>query len=159
MTKEQESFLSDLHNNYAAVMVQLTFRRMGEYELARDIVQETFLIACAKIDGLFVHEHPERWLFKTLQNLKRRERIKPYQSDIPIRDDITTGHEDIDLPMTEELPAGLRPGEQELIMWRVEMGLTYEEIADKKGLAMPACRQQVSRAMRRCRELYQQQYL
>ena len=45
MTKEQHDFINQLAERYGAHMAQLSIRRIGDRDIALDLVQETFLIA------------------------------------------------------------------------------------------------------------------
>ena len=58
-----------------------------------------------------------------------------------------------DLPMEEYLPHSLSEKERELLLWRIRDGLSFQEIADRRGLTEAACRKQVSRLMQKCRQL------
>lgn len=49
-------YINRLWNKHAKFMVQLTYRRVGDPGLAEDLVQETFLIACCKVDYVAHHE-------------------------------------------------------------------------------------------------------
>ena len=55
------------------------------------------------------------------------------------------------------LPCGLTDSEQELLVLRIEKKWDYETIAEYKGLTIDACRQRMSRAIRKCRKLLQQE--
>ena len=46
MTKEQHDVINQLAERYGAHMAQLSIRRIGDRDIALDLVQETFLIAC-----------------------------------------------------------------------------------------------------------------
>ena len=63
MTPEQKEIIGQLMRQYAPLMVQLTFRRTGDPQLAEELVQETFLTACKKADIVCSHEKPLAWLY------------------------------------------------------------------------------------------------
>ena len=58
MTPTQKEYIGELMRQYAPLMVQLTFRRTGDPQLAEELVQETFLTACKKADIVCSHEKP-----------------------------------------------------------------------------------------------------
>ena len=153
MNKEQSSYISDLHNKYASSMVQLTYRRIGDADLAKDLVQETFLIACYKSDLIYNHINPAGWLFSTLQKLTMREMKKAYQTEVYLDCDIPTGLEEPINSIELYMPKGLTDNEREIIQLRVDKELSFEEISNQKGISEVACRKQVSRAFKKCREL------
>lgn len=153
----QAEFLSALIKKCAAPMVQLTYRRVGNRELAEDLVQEAFLTACSKPDLVCKHENPTAWLYNTLNKLTLREMSRAYHSsETALPEDDPMGDMDVALSMGHFLPQGLSDKERELILMRLEQGLSYTEIAERLGVLEPACRQQMSRAMRKCRTLMEQ---
>ena len=58
MTRDERAFLDHLAKTHQDAMVWLTYRRTGDSQLARDLVQETFLLACCKIHILRRHKNP-----------------------------------------------------------------------------------------------------
>ncbi len=153
MNKDQSNFISALHDKYATSMVQLTYRRIGDAELSKELVQETFLIACCKPDVICSHNNPAGWLFNTLNKLTMREMKKAYHSEIPLNYDFSDELEDPVLSMEMYIPQGLTDKDRELVLWRVNEERSFEEIANLRGVSEVACRKQVSRAFQKCRNL------
>lgn len=157
MTKEQMKLINNLVEQHAGAMAQLTYRRIGDRELAQDLVQETFLTACCKPEAVYEHNKPVAWLYSTLQKLTMREMDRSYHSsEVPLPDEEPSGGIAIDLPMQYYLPKGLKEHEREIILARLERGASFEEIAEQNGISETACRQQYSRAVRKCRSLMEQ---
>lgn len=73
MDRLQNETIHSLMVRHSTLMVQLTYRRIGDWQLAEDLVQETFLTACCKADVVCSHDKPVAWLYKTLDNLTFRE--------------------------------------------------------------------------------------
>lgn len=69
MDKQQREYIHHLMLQYSDAMVRLTYRRVGDWHLAEDLVQETFLTACCKSERVCGHKKPVAWLFETLNNL------------------------------------------------------------------------------------------
>lgn len=153
MTKEQNEFITKLVDEHGERLAQMAYRYTGDAHLAEDIVQETMLTACCKVDILTSHENVKGWLRKTLWNLATREMSKAYHGEISMEPDLVEGSSGIDLPMDLYLPKGLNDKEREIILLRIDKGLSYAELAEVKGMTESACRQQLSRAIRKCREL------
>lgn len=153
MTKEQNDFIAGLVKKNGARLAQMAFRYTGDIHLAEDIVQETMLTACCKVDALVSHENVKGWLRKTLWLLSTREMSKAYHGEAFMELDSVVGSSGIDLPMDLYLPKELNDKEREIILLRIDKGLSYEQIADMKGITGSACRQQLSRAIRKCRKL------
>lgn len=160
MTDAQNQEIVALYERWAKMMVHLTVRRLHNMELAKDLVQEVFLLACCKADEMFNRgDNPKAWLFRTLENITMQERKKSYFLKEFSVDDIS-GYQ----PMTEKeindsiglaelLPRELREDDRNILVWRLEKRLTYEDISKRCGLSPDACRQRYSRAVRRCKEL------
>ncbi len=152
MTQEQSDFIGQLVQLYGKRMAQLTYRRTGDRQLAMDLVQDTFLAACCKAEHLFHHENPPGWLYLTLHHLTLRELDR--RGHEVNYDDVQffAGYVEDELPMEYFLPNTLSAKDRELLLMRLRDGLTFEEIAELRGITVVACRQQMSRAVRRCRE-------
>ena len=152
MTPGQKEMIGQLMRQYAPLMVQLTFRRTGDPQLAEELVQETFLTACKKADIVCSHEKPLAWLYQTLQYLTMKETSKACHSreqsskelqDIAAADDPPAFH--------EILPRTLTTEERRILILRFEHRLSHREIAEALGISEVACRKQVSRALQKCR--------
>ena len=152
MTPGQKEMIGQLMRQYAPLMVQLTFRRTGDPQLAEELVQETFLTACKKADIVCSHEKPLAWLYQALQYLTmketnkachRREQSSEDLQDLGAADDPPSFH--------EILPRNLTTEEQRILILRFEHRLSHREIAEALGISEAACRKQVSRALQKCR--------
>lgn len=52
MDSRQREHIHQLMLQHSETMVRLTYRRIGDWHLAEDLVQETFLTACCKADQI-----------------------------------------------------------------------------------------------------------
>ena len=86
MDKQQREYIHHLMLQYSDAMVRLTYRRVGDWHLAEDLVQETFLTACCKSERVCGHKKPVAWLFETLNNLTLRESRRFYHTEVSIED-------------------------------------------------------------------------
>lgn len=152
--KRHMEFIKTLMEEHATSMVWLAFRRTDNSQLSEDLVQETFLTACCKPDQIYNHPNPAGWLYKVLNRLTMRELDKAYRTaEVPLLEEDPSGQTEIELPMEHYLPSGLSDGERELILMRVDRGLSFAELAEYYGITEAACRQRVSRVIRKCRSL------
>ena len=106
MDKQQREYIHHLMLQYSDAMVRLTYRRVGDWHLAEDLVQETFLTACCKSERVCGHKKPVAWLFETLNNLTLRESRRFYHTEVSI-EDIAESYELTELPMACHIPMGL----------------------------------------------------
>lgn len=121
MDKQQREYIHHLMLQYSDAMVRLTYRRVGDWHLAEDLVQETFLTACCKSERVCGHKKPVAWLFETLNNLTLRESRRFYHTEVSI-EDIAESYELTELPMACHIPMGLSGSEQEIIITASAMG-------------------------------------
>lgn len=153
MTREQNDFITALTKQYCGQLTQIAYRHTGDAELAKDIFQETMLTACCRIETVWTHENVRGWLYTTLWHLVKREMKKAYHTEVSLDPETVEGLSGIELPLDLCLPAGLKDWEREILLLRIGRELSYAEIAEIKGLTECACRQQLSRAARRCGQL------
>lgn len=106
MDKQQREYIHHLMLQYSDAMVRLTYRRVGDWHLAEDLVQETFLTACCKSERVCGHKKPVAWLFETLNNLTLRESRRFYHTEVSI-EDIAESYELTELPVACHIPMGL----------------------------------------------------
>ena len=157
MDNQQMELIRSLMKQHSASMVQLTYRRLGDWHLAEDLVQETFLTACCKANILSGHVNAVAWLYKTLNNLTLCEKRRIYHKIETGYDGDIVDDSDIDLPMDCYLPKGLNDKDRELILLRIEKRCSFQEIAEYFGITEAACRQRLSRTIRKCRTLLEEE--
>ena len=71
---DRNPFISALFEYEYPTLIRLAYRLTGSRELARDLLQDTFLLAMVHYEELVVHLSPGGWLNLTLHNLARNER-------------------------------------------------------------------------------------
>lgn len=146
----QEQFFSELYIKHAKKMVWFAYRSIGDEQLAEDLMQETFLLAAAKIQVVFSHPNPEGWLYKTLNNLILRDMNKKYHTELPLDESIEFDMENEFVFFDECLPAGLSDGEKQMLIWRFKYQLSHDEIAELLGITQLASRKRLSRIIKEC---------
>ena len=74
MLREDEAmWFQDLYQTYARHLVKLSMRSIGDWETAKDLMQQTFFLLLVKMDTIREHPNIPGWLFKTNSNLIKRE--------------------------------------------------------------------------------------
>ena len=99
MDNRQREMIHTLMNQHSKPMVQAAYRRIGDWHLAEDLVQETFLTACWKANQICSHTNPTAWLYKTLNNLIMRELHRSYHKEVAL-DEWNEARESMDIPIT-----------------------------------------------------------
>lgn len=155
MGKDYRAFIDELCKSYESALYQYAARRLRDDELAKDLVQETFLLLVIQAPKIYIHENPAGWLFRVLGNMTRRELQKPYHQELPLASEEAALLSYTDEHFFQDLPSGLSDAERELLTLRLEKNWDYETIAAVLGITPDNCRQRMSRVIRKCRELLQ----
>lgn len=152
MTSKQK-MLETLHKENYNAMIQIALRATGDYHLAQDLVQEAFLTATLRIDKLLEHQQPKLWLYKTLHYILKREKGRAYHSrETELIEAVHPAKDTLLDNLEYMLPKELMDKERELLILRFEKEWSYDEIAEYKGISQAACRQKLSRVVKRCKK-------
>ena len=139
-------WVSDLLALHEGPLLRYAQRILGDLELARDVVQETFLKLCrqspAELDG-----HAAEWLYTVCRHAaidaRRKDRRMSTLTDEA--EAATTGRERApDSPVETNdsahrvlsLVHKLSPSQQEVIRLRFQSGLSYKEISGITGMTV-----------------------
>ena len=77
MDSGKNLFLEQLYKLYAEDIFNVAYMKLNyDEEKAREAVQETFSIACMKIDDIYQADYPQAWLFKVVDNVVKREKFR-----------------------------------------------------------------------------------
>lgn len=147
--------LAAAYDKYAAQLYTYCRALLREPADAADAVQDTFVIAASRLDGLRDRERLRPWLYAVARNeCRRRMRERSATSALDEAQDMTdeTGEVGTDAER-EELRAlmraavlGLNPAEQEVIELQLRQGLDGTEVADVLGISRNHAHALISRA-------------
>jgi RNA polymerase sigma-70 factor (ECF subfamily) len=129
----------DLHEG---PLIRYAKSLLGDLELARDVVQETFLRLCRE-DSARLEGHVAPWLFTVCRNLaldarKKAARMASLEiAEVPVPCDLDERHDarqalDRILDILETLP----PTQREVVFLKFHGGLSYKEISAVTGLSV-----------------------
>ena len=131
----------------------------------QDLVQETVFQVFRRLDGFeyrgegALKAYLRRALMNRLRNEIRRVRARPVSDTLdsgiedPARSPVALAIDAQQLQRYDEALSRLRPEERELVVARLELGMTYQEIADRLGRpSVDAARMAVVRALVRLSE-------
>ena len=71
LDKDEDQFISALYEDMFNKLLMYANTALSNRSLAEEAVQETFRIACMKIDDIKASENPRGWLVLTLKNVIR----------------------------------------------------------------------------------------
>ena len=151
MTTEQNQFLTEKYHEKRKFLLEYAESSLHNYALSEEAVQQTFEIACRKIDDFCNSPNPDGWLTKTLslviRNMEKHQRVE--RRVIAVTDDYRP-----DLVAAPEVPSPLRVTYGPLVdtpqfrlVYEAEvLGRTYKEIADDLGISESTCKKRAERA-------------
>ena len=151
-----EGAFSGLYQRYSRMVHGLLLARVGPAE-ADDLVQDVFLTAWRRLDGLRDPAAFGGWLAAIARNratdhLRRRPRLEELPGHLMARDATAARVEALAvLALVRTLPEAYR----ETLVLRLVEGLTGPEIAERTGLTPASVRVNLHRGMKLLREKLQ----
>ena len=153
MAGSAESFLHLLYTTQYDKLTKAAYRMIGDIESAQDLVQQVFLLALVRQKELSAHPVPEGWLMLALHNLVKNERRKQKNHpEVPLDDIVGLANQESPVSVEDILPNELSPEDREILTWRYDRQIEYEEMAERLGISESGCRSRVSRAIANCRK-------
>lgn len=159
MTTEEKNRLAlKIINEMYEEIAGYVLRYCINEELAKDILQETFLEVCRHIEELSVHESYRGWVYKTAQN-KLKKMLKK-QSDmekcqVPVDESVVYGigyEDEYDFLTFEEYRGILNEKQIGLLLNCYQNQYTIPEIARKEGKSEGAVKMRLKRTKDKIRQ-------
>ncbi len=143
------------YGQYADPLYKFCRSVLGDPADAADAVQDTFVIAASRLDGLREPERFRAWLYTVARNESLRIlRSKKGTSALAEAPDVTDDSADVSehahraalRALFEDAAAGLNPGEREVIELQLRQGLEAGEVATVLGVSRNHAHALLSRA-------------
>ena len=151
MTAEQDRFLTDRYQAKRKFLLEYAESSLHNYALSEEAVQQTFEIACHKIDDFCNSPNPDGWLTKTLsfviRNIESRQRTER-RFIVPLdeyRPDLVAAPE-VPLPLRVTYGSLVETPQFRLVYEAEVLGRTYKEIAKDLGISESTCKKRAERA-------------
>lgn len=163
MKPEQDQLLEQLYRTYFHTLQVHAYRFLGNWYDAHVAAQETFHIACDKIETVMSHPNPVGWLKNVTKNVSRNM-IRARQRQLLLFSSLEellssevlfTCDERSDDP-TEMFEEFLTEEDRYLLKRIMLDGISYADAGTEVGLNMWACRKRVQRATEKLRTHYKQ---
>jgi RNA polymerase sigma factor (sigma-70 family) len=147
--------LATAYDRYADPLFKYCKSLLSDPADAADAVQDTFVIAASRLDGLREPERFRGWLYAVARNESLRIlRAKKGTSALDEAPDVTDDSADVSehaqraelRALFEEAAAGLNPGEREVIELQLRQGLEAGEVATVLGVSRNHAHSLLSRA-------------
>ena len=164
MDKKKEEIISGLYDEFFDNLLFYAEASLHNISLAEEAVQETFCIACIKIDDLLASSNPRGWLILVLRNVilhiqRNKKEFLRSMSAISFKED-AGGYEQV--AFYDNQPEFwyenlTQDKDYELLRKFVIEGYSLKELADEYGLAMSACKQRIRRVKLRFRAILEKE--
>ena len=147
--------LAAAYDNYAPALYAYCRTLLSAPTDAADAVQDTFLVAAAKLEGLRDPDRLRPWLYAVARNeCFRRLRVRGLSAPLDAAVEVTSNNPDLALgPEREELRdlvvdalSGLNPGDREIIELNLRHVLDGDDLADVLGVPSSQAHALTSRA-------------
>ena len=150
----EEDFIGKLYLELYETMFSMAFHKLHDEERIQEVIQETFLFAMYRREGLEHHPNPQGWLMNTLKFMISNERRRAVNTRVVCDESIYDYPAAVpEEPLEDSLPIGLTEGERNILIWRFERQLSHREMAALLSITEVNCRNRLSRALKKCRKL------
>lgn len=159
MNSKGKSFFDDLYSKHYLDLFFYAKSIVKSDALAEEIVHEAFLNLLAEQDNLQNHTNIFAWLVTVVRNQaynelrERRTHIVVSLDEVP---PIAVEKQEL-VSFQDSLPKDLKTEDRQLLTWRYEERMEYQEIAQRLGRSYGAARAQVYRAKKRCAKLMERE--
>lgn len=151
MNAEQSRRITELYIEMYDKLMMVARKNEDNEALAEEAVQETFSIACQKIDECLRHPNPQGWLVTTLKNVilnskRKRANAKRLIEQFLIAQfkEASVSENRLDLNILYGKTADTE--EFKLILELAVDGRSHKEMAESRGISVSACKKRVQRA-------------
>ncbi len=147
---QQNEAIEQLYRKNYAILMRYAVSKLKNSEQALDAVQETFQIACIKVESVLTSPNPTGWLFLVLKNVMRNMAAKQRRLDntfVPVEEiDTLKGAQDVELKLEDLYGGVVNPEELQLLQMVSVDGYTIAEAASELQITTEACKKRLQRA-------------
>ena len=166
LDKDEDQFISALYEDMFNKLLMYANTALSNRSLAEEAVQETFRIACMKIDDVKASENPRGWLVLTLKNVIRNMQKelaslnKLFVTSVSIYDEnfMEKTADQIDVNKRVENSEVdilysdlLSPDEYKLLKMIVLYKYSIKEAAAEFGIPLETCKKRIQRIKKKMR--------
>lgn len=155
MSVDGRQLIEALYRTNRDKMFRCAYRLIGRVDKAEELVQEAFALALIHESKLMNHPNLMSWLIVTLKyQIMNDRRRKESSSEISLDDFFSLEAEPLKETLGTSLPKELSDSERQLLIWKFEGQIDYEEMSERLGITKNACRIRVMRAVEKCRKYW-----
>lgn len=149
--------LSEIYDIAGKKMYALAYSVLGDYQLAEDCVQESFIKIMRSAGSMQKEDKANSWIMMIVKNtsldiLRSRSRETAVDDIISVVDSVKSTSFSEDSIAVDEAMKMLNETERQIVLLKVSAGLKYKEIAPMFNLTAEACRKVYSRSIDKLRQ-------
>jgi len=160
LNKEQYEFIEMHFDMMYRNLISYAMCSLNDISLSEEAVQDTFRIACSKIDLVYTSENPKGWLVNTLRNFirnihKSRRVLNKYFVSVMDLEEIEDSKNYADYGF-ELIFGDIAKSEDFKLLIKIVLDkCTMLEAANEFGITVDACKKRVQRIKKKLKEEYQ----
>ena len=155
---EQRALIVQLYNDMYGPLLAYATSTLENRALAEEAVQETFRIACSKIEAISTSENPKGWLTNTLKNVVRNSIKSRARLNRLVVASLSHEEDYLTIPTEDDYMdifySSLIPTEDYQLLKRIALDkYSRLEAAEELGISMEACKKRVQRAKEKLQKI------
>src|SRR5678815_419186 len=149
---ERQDAFAELVATYERLVLGAALRRTGDAEMARDVAQQVFAMLAARARLLIGRRNIAGWLYRVAGYIGARA-VRAERRRVAAHEQLRSvgssaaAHVEECWPQVEEAITSLKTTDREALVLHYFQDLSYPEMAATVGIAEPAARKRVSRAL------------
>ena len=139
LRKGNSRALSEIFRRYESGLVGYLFRRFGDLDLAKDVVQDTFMKLIKRPPRKCQGDSLKPWLYRVARNLavdSVRKGNRMTQMDSIPEDQLQTSNPKVLKAEASELVQELPPAQLEVVLLRIYADMKFSEIAEQLDIPL-----------------------
>ena len=139
---QTDPWFDSLYRENAQRLFKVAYHVLRNRSVAEELVQDTFMVLLVQREKVEGYEHPEAYLMDVLRKRIGSELQKAYRKrEEPLEEkhEAIAAREDRHETVGDLLPDWLSEQERQILIWRVEDGLSFRQIAQRLGCSEHAC--------------------
>lgn len=161
LNEREKMFLEQSFQETARALAGYAYASVKDWEVAAELVQSVYVVACKKIEDLMKSENPKGWLFQTMK-YKIYEHERAVQKNVQLICKIMEQtsnyprYAEMELDLDILYESDTTKEELSLLKRFYIEGETMREIAAADGISVEACKKRIQRARKRLLAQFEQ---
>lgn len=160
MTEEQNNFFTQLYLKEFNFLYDLACALLSDSHLGYDLVQETFQVACLKIESVMKHPNPAGWLVVVLKHkvahiFRDKKILLELNESITAAVDDTAKFEECEDDWKKRWLEVISESEFQLLQKYYGQWISISCLAEELGISVDSCYKRIQRAKKKLRKIFE----